>query len=103
MPPDGRHCSHGSEEIFEKIERNCNISGESDKDEHNFSIEQYEIYQGVSDDAKRDSENITNSTLNKSGRKNLTNVIKKIKRNSLILFFRNIPIRIIKKIYKIKK
>jgi hypothetical protein len=58
-------------EIFEKIERNCNISGESDKDEHNFSIEQYEIYQGVSDDAKRDSENITNSTLNKSGRKNL--------------------------------
>ena len=75
-------------EIFEKIERNCNISVESDKDENNFSIEQYEIYQGVSDDTRRDSENITNSTLNKSGKKNLEvdeniNKLKHIEPNAL--------------------
>ena len=70
-------------EIFEKIEKNCNISGESEKDDNNFSIEQYEIYQGISDEMRRDSENTSNITLNKSGRKLLEvdENINKIKNN----------------------
>ena len=50
-------------QLFEKIEENCNISVESEREDINISLEHYDIYQGFEDKMGKDSEN---KSLNKS-------------------------------------
>ena len=45
-------------ELFEAIERTCNISGEHEKDEMSFSIEHYELYQGTDEVNKKSSKKL---------------------------------------------
>ena len=54
-------------EFFEKIEENCNISADIEKEDMSLSLEHYEIFQGL-DKLKRDSESNNISFLNKSSR-----------------------------------
>ena len=39
--------------LFEKIEKNCNVKGDNEKEEYNFSIEHYELYYNDEDNDKR--------------------------------------------------
>ena len=55
-------------ELYEKIEKNCNISVESEKDDTTFSMDNYEIYRGISDEMRKDS-NTTSISLNISSKK----------------------------------
>ena len=43
-------------EIFEKIEKMCDIKSDNEKGVINFSMEQYDVYQGVDDAGRKDSE-----------------------------------------------
>ena len=43
-------------QLFEKIEENCNISVESEREDINLSLEHYDIYQGFGDKMGKDSE-----------------------------------------------
>ena len=47
-------------ELFEKIEQNCNISVESEKEEMSFSLEHYELYQEVDDKMRKESDTNNN-------------------------------------------
>ena len=47
-------------ELFEKIQQNCNISVENEKDNNSFSIEQYELYQSFDEEMKKESEKSNN-------------------------------------------
>ena len=60
-------------EFFEKIEKNCNVNIDSEKDEFNFSIEHYELYNNDEDnnknnidDAKRTKEEEDIKTMQKN-------------------------------------
>jgi hypothetical protein len=60
-------------EFFEKIEKNCNVNIDSEKDEFNFSIEHYELYYNDEDnnknnidDAKRTKEEEDIKTMQKN-------------------------------------
>ena len=68
-------------ELYEKIEKNCNISVESEKDDTAFSMDNYEIYRGISDEMRKDS-NTTSNSLNISSKKNteFEENIKKLKK-----------------------
>ena len=50
-------------QLFEKIEENCNISVESEREDINISLEHYDIYQSFGDKVGKDSEY---KSLNKS-------------------------------------
>ena len=52
-------------EIFEKIEKICNIESENEKDENNFSMDQYDLYQGGDAVSHKDSEIIDINFLSK--------------------------------------
>ena len=56
-------------ELFEKIEQNCNISGESEKDEMSFTLEINELYYGLNESMRRDSITNNNSFMDKSNKK----------------------------------
>ena len=56
-------------ELFEKIEQNCNISGESEKNEMSFSLEINELYYGLNESMRRDSITNNNSFMDKSNKK----------------------------------
>ena len=47
-------------ELFEKIEQNCNVSVESEKEEMSFSLEHYELYQEVDDKMRKESDTNNN-------------------------------------------
>ena len=42
--------------LFEKIEKNCNVKVDKEKEEYNFSIEHYELYYNDEDDIKKNEE-----------------------------------------------
>ena len=44
-------------ELFDKIEKNCNINVEGEKEEFNFSVEYYELYCNDKEDGKKRLEN----------------------------------------------
>ena len=52
-------------DLYEKIQQNCNISIESEKEDTSFSIEHYELYQSIDEEVKKESN------------KNLLNVLRK--------------------------
>ena len=66
-------------ELFEKIEKNCNIklNNEKEKDEFNFSIEHYELYYNDEDNMKKmdDSEGGTEEEDIKTLQKNLPSAL----------------------------
>ena len=43
-------------ELFDKIEKICNIKSENEEDENNFSMEQYDLYQGGYESSHKDNE-----------------------------------------------
>ena len=67
-------------QLFEKIEKNCNIKAEKENEEINFSIYQFELYQGSSDSIKKIADENTSFFLTQSTKKIIEDEEENIKR-----------------------